>query len=85
MAGYNIQATVILLDPEKIGEGKLACLHDLAKGQPHHAQTGEMLLIRMGYPEVANIVGSHMDINLLGADFLSEKELVYLADYHAIA
>lgn len=55
-----------------------ALLHDLAKGEPHHAQAGARLLV--DYPEVAEIVAEHMDICLNPDLPLTEKEIVYLAD-----
>jgi len=56
-----------------------ALLHDLAKGEPHHAQVGAKMLVN--YPEVAEIVAEHTDICLNPADqALTEKEIVYLAD-----
>jgi len=55
-----------------------ALLHDLAKGERHHAQVGAEMLVN--YPEVAEIIAEHMDI-CLNQDFpLTEKEIVYLAD-----
>lgn len=55
-----------------------ALLHDLAKGEPHHAQVGAKKLV--DYPEVAEIVAEHMDISLHYDQPLTEKEIVYLAD-----
>ncbi len=55
-----------------------ALLHDLAKGQPHHAKVGADRLA--DYPEVADIVAEHMDICLNPDQTLTEKEVVYLAD-----
>ena len=55
-----------------------ALLHDLAKGELHHAQAGARMLVN--YPEVANIVAEHMDICLNPDQPLTEKEIVYLAD-----
>ena len=55
-----------------------ALLHDLAKGEPHHAHVGADLLVN--YPEVAEIVADHMDICLNSDKPLTEKEIVYLAD-----
>ncbi|TGE34428.1 DVU_1551 family NTP transferase [Desulfosporosinus sp. Sb-LF] len=55
-----------------------ALLHDLAKGEPHHAQVGAKMLIN--YPEVAEIVAEHTDICLNPDQSLTEKEIVYLAD-----
>lgn len=55
-----------------------ALLHDLAKGEPHHAQVGADELV--DYPEVAEIIAEHMDISLNPDQPLTEKEIVYLAD-----
>lgn len=55
-----------------------ALLHDLAKGEPHHAQAGARMLVN--YPEVAKIVAEHTDICLNPDQPLTEKEIVYLAD-----
>jgi molybdenum cofactor cytidylyltransferase len=55
-------------------------LHDLAKKQADHARKAEQILSDIGYPAVADIVGSHMDISLDNKFALSEKEVVYLAD-----
>lgn len=56
-----------------------ALLHDLAKGEPNHAQVGAKMLIN--YPEVAEIVAEHTDICLnQTSQALTEKEIVYLAD-----
>jgi len=55
-----------------------ALLHDLAKGNPHHAQLGAEMLVN--YPEVAEIVAAHTDICLNSDRPLAEKEIVYLAD-----
>jgi alpha-ribazole phosphatase len=37
-------------------------LHDLARKQPDHAMAGAGILMRMGYPRVAQIVADHMDL-----------------------
>jgi len=56
-----------------------ALLHDLAKGEPHHAQVGAKMLVN--YPKVAEIVAEHTDICLNPGDSsITEKEIVYLAD-----
>lgn len=55
-----------------------ALLHDLAKGESHHALVGSRMLVN--YPEVAEIVAEHMDIYLNPDEPLTEKEIVYLAD-----
>lgn len=54
-------------------------LHDIAKGRPHHADTGAQWLKDMGYAEVSQIVKEHMQQNDISKS-PTEKEVVYLAD-----
>lgn len=54
-------------------------LHDLMKGTPDHARAGAKVLRESGYPGVAAIVASHMDIGLMRLS-PSESDLIYLAD-----
>lgn len=53
-------------------------LHDIAKGEHNHALKGAERLA--DYPEVAEIVASHMDICVSPSEFPDEKEIIYLAD-----
>lgn len=53
-------------------------LHDIAKGEHNHAQRGAERLA--DYPEVAEIVAAHMNIEVSSAEFPTEKEIIYLAD-----
>lgn len=55
-------------------------LHDLAKKQSDHARRAEQILCQLGYPNVADIVGAHMDIPIEDRKSISEKEVVFLAD-----
>ncbi|MBO4301068.1 MAG: NTP transferase domain-containing protein [Desulfovibrio sp.] len=55
-------------------------LHDIAKGLPHHEQTGGALLDSLGLPDMARLVREHRDLTLSEQDPLTERELVYLAD-----
>ncbi|MEN6321336.1 MAG: DVU_1551 family NTP transferase [Syntrophaceae bacterium] len=55
-------------------------LHDMAKGQPDHAKTGERILNALGFPAVARIVGTHRDIFPRKEGALTEEEVLYLAD-----
>jgi HD superfamily phosphohydrolase YqeK len=55
-------------------------LHDMAKGEPDHAKSGEKLLKELDFPAVAKIVGSHRDIIPRKEGQLSEEEVLYLAD-----
>ncbi len=67
--------------PQNIGLVRAAgLLHDLAKGQPKHAEAGAKMLQALGFPQVAEIVASHTDIRLGDSRSISAKELVYLAD-----
>jgi len=66
------------LDISLIVAGSL--LHDVAKGQPNHAQEGARLVKRLGYPKVAHIVGEHTDLALWDGASVDEAAVVYLAD-----
>ena len=57
-----------------------ALLHDIAKGQPNHAEKGAEIIKRLGYHSVAEIVACHNDIKLHVDDCLTEAQIVYLAD-----
>jgi molybdenum cofactor cytidylyltransferase len=68
------------LDIDLVRTGGL--LHDMAKGSRRHAVVGQRLLTRLGLPQLADIVGSHM---VLPEDDrpereLRERDIVYLAD-----
>ncbi|TGE39319.1 HD domain-containing protein [Desulfosporosinus fructosivorans] len=55
-----------------------AILHDIAKGKEDHARAGAEIMAN--YPEIAEIIASHMDIFLDATQAITEKEIVYLAD-----
>jgi len=55
-------------------------LHDLAKGQPNHAQVGSDLLSALGYAELARLVAEHMDIEFEEDSILDESAVLHLAD-----
>jgi CTP:molybdopterin cytidylyltransferase MocA len=57
-----------------------ALLHDCARKEPRHAQAGEKALRLLGFPEVASVVGRHMDLKEPDTDDLTTAALVYLAD-----
>ncbi len=57
-----------------------ALLHDVAKGRPDHARKGAALLSELGFPGIADIVASHMDIDFPEDAPLTDREVVYLAD-----
>jgi molybdenum cofactor cytidylyltransferase len=54
-------------------------VHDIARNQPDHARVGARMVADLGYPLVADIVASHMDI-AIQSNALTEAEVVYLAD-----
>ncbi|CCO23809.1 HD domain-containing protein [Maridesulfovibrio hydrothermalis] len=57
-----------------------ALLHDIAKGQADHAATGGTILRGLGYGLVAEIVEAHNDIDFPEGSFVTEKEIVFIAD-----
>lgn len=72
------------LNPELVTAGSL--LHDITKTRSirtreRHAESGRELLLELGYPEVAEVVGGH--VNFDGGDPskpLSETDIVNYAD-----
>ena len=54
-------------------------LHDIAKGQPGHAEAGAALVTGLGYPMVANVIRQHMSMSFDG-DTPDEAAIVFLAD-----
>ena len=57
-----------------------ALLHDLAKGRPDHAVESARIIRGMGYPAVAELVETHMDIIPGKGETVSAAEVLYLAD-----
>jgi CTP:molybdopterin cytidylyltransferase MocA len=57
-----------------------ALLHDLAKGQPGHAEAGARILAELDFAGVGRIAGSHMDYEFPEGAALDEAAIVYLAD-----
>lgn len=54
-----------------------ALLHDVARTEPDHAETGAAWVRALGYPEVAGVIARHHDF---GGDNLDEAALLFLAD-----
>ena len=54
-----------------------ALLHDVARTEPDHAETGAAWVRALGYPEVAGVIARHHDF---GGDSLDEAALLFLAD-----
>jgi len=55
-------------------------LHDIAKGQPLHAQRGAEIIAANGFQKVADAAGQHMDLAFDPLKGVHEAEVVYLAD-----
>jgi len=68
--------TNINLDLVKIA----ALLHDMARDNRNHAYCGSEILKEMGYEQLADIIGDHMDIQVNPETAITEKEIVYFAD-----
>jgi len=54
-------------------------LHDIAKGQPGHAEVGAALVEELGYPAVADVIRQHMSMSFDGST-TNEAAIVFLAD-----
>ena len=54
-----------------------ALLHDVARTEPNHAETGAAWIRALGYPEVADVIAQHHDFD---GDRLDEAALLFLAD-----
>jgi molybdenum cofactor cytidylyltransferase len=67
------------LDLELIATSGL--LHDIAKGVHEHAKAGAVILEQEGFPAVAKVISTHMDIELNEENpLIDEASLIYLAD-----
>ena len=66
------------LDPELAFEAGL--LHDIARLEPEHAQTGAKALRQEGYPKIAHIIRVHHGLTGGEEYRLTEASLVFLAD-----
>lgn len=57
-----------------------ALVHDIARKAPNHATRGAVIIREMGFPTVADVVASHMDIEVDVKAPTNEREIVYFAD-----
>jgi molybdenum cofactor cytidylyltransferase len=73
-----LQKTGATLDLDLVSAGAL--LHDIAKGQKNHADAGAAMVLKMGFPRVAQIVSRHVDLNFDPHGKINEAEIVYMAD-----
>ena len=56
-----------------------ALLHDIARTERAHAETGAVWIRALGYPEAAAVIAQHHDFD---GDQLDEAALLFLADKH---
>ena len=68
--GYNLDLELVTAT---------GLLHDIAKGKPNHAVTGAMMVCRLGYPKVGEVISQHSDIKV-SKNTINEAEILYLAD-----
>jgi molybdenum cofactor cytidylyltransferase len=73
----QLNAHGAIIAPDLVQAGSL--LHDIAKGQSAHAEAGAAIVSELGFPEVAEIIGQHMDIDFDGSS-PKEAAIVFLAD-----
>ncbi|MBN2041533.1 MAG: NTP transferase domain-containing protein [Spirochaetes bacterium] len=56
-------------------------LHDLARKEKNHAALGASIVGKMGFPEVAKIIETHMNIQIDKAEtVIDASQIIYLAD-----
>ena len=55
-------------------------LHDICKGREDHAARAAGALIEAGFPEVAEVVAGHMDLQTAEVGTMDERALLYLSD-----
>jgi molybdenum cofactor cytidylyltransferase len=78
LMGTELNRVGCRLNLELITAGAL--LHDIAKGQPGHDRAAAGTLREMGFYRAADIVASHVDIDLGDGEAVDEAQVVYLAD-----
>lgn len=57
-----------------------ALLHDVARAEPQHAETGGAWLTQLGYPEIGGLIACHHWLSEAQAERISEASVLYLAD-----
>lgn len=70
-AGYNLDIDAVVA---------AGLLHDMVRGRKRHDREAARLLADMGYPGVAEMIGSHMNIAFSPEDVVGGAEVLYLAD-----
>ncbi len=69
--GYNLNMQLAIAG---------ALLHDIEKGRQEHDIKGEEFVRKLGFEEVAKIVGAHIELPEISKKDIDEKTLVYYAD-----
>lgn len=57
-----------------------ALLHDIARTEKEHPAVGAAWMKALGYPEVANLIASHHDLDVEQEPEITEATVLYLAD-----
>lgn len=57
-----------------------ARLHDCRRSEPDHATVGAAALKQLGFPQVAELIARHMDLDPSPTPQPTETEILYLAD-----
>lgn len=57
-----------------------ALLHDIARKEADHAAAGAKIANSLGFPEVADLIATHMDIDVTEDTAVSLNEILFLAD-----
>ncbi|MBI5890978.1 MAG: NTP transferase domain-containing protein [Nitrosomonadales bacterium] len=73
----RLNAHGVIIDPDLVRAASL--LHDIAKGDPVHAESGAAIVTSLGFPEVGDVIGQHMDMDYDGCS-PREAAIVFLAD-----
>ena len=55
-------------------------LHDIIRKEKNHAQAGAQIVFDMGFPRIAEIIKTHMDITVDENTPITDGEILYLAD-----
>lgn len=71
-----LHASGVAIDPNLARAAAL--LHDMAKGQPRHAEVAAATLRSYAMPRVAEVVAAHTEVEF--EETIDERAIVYLAD-----
>jgi hypothetical protein len=72
----NQHYTVINIDAVYAG----ALLHDIARTEKNHANIGAKWISERGYPQIAKLIETHMQLDEQQRKQITEHTVVYLAD-----